>query len=548
VTGDFYVGVRQALTTNVGFSYQNEAPIRPGTFFFTSPVANGGAVAGDPSTLWNDFSATSSNFRLSIEAQIEVGSGVPNCVINTSPTNGATFVSRNVSITWGSGGGNPREYDIYFGTNATPPLVQANFCGNSYTPPTLLLPGTTYYWRVVAKNISGDAIGCTTYSFATAPVPPNDICQAPTPISACGAVLNGFTNNATTSLFNTTTLNNAVGDDGADDVFYSFVANASTHRVTVTPSPLDPTFNPAVQVYTVNCTAPTLVNRIATLNLRPAGFAESFTFNVTPGTPYLIRVYSSGAAGTEGRFTIALTTDGGWTGAASTAYGNPANWCDGAVPVATTNAIIRATPNQPVIALNTTALNLTVDAGATLTIPAGLTYTVLNNAGGGSLNGAGSVLGDGTLSLAAAASAIQNITGSPTVNNLLITNASPSPNGVNLTIGSSVRILNRMTFASSGRIANTGNIIFNSNAAGTASMGSLASAFYSGSGIVTQERYVGGSARWIFMGAPSSGAGVTVSQLSEANAVVSPVNNASLFWFQETDSSWTFDATSNNYV
>ncbi|HQE12365.1 MAG TPA: T9SS type A sorting domain-containing protein [Flavipsychrobacter sp.] len=58
--GDFYVGVRQTGTTNVGFAYQSESPIRANTFYFSSPVT---------STTWNDF-APNNPFRFMIEPKL----------------------------------------------------------------------------------------------------------------------------------------------------------------------------------------------------------------------------------------------------------------------------------------------------------------------------------------------------------------------------------------------------------------------------------------------------------------------------------------------
>jgi Secretion system C-terminal sorting domain/CARDB len=58
--GDFFVGVKQTGTTNVGFAYQAETPIRSQTFYFTSP---GGG------TTWTDFSPSNS-FRFMIEPKL----------------------------------------------------------------------------------------------------------------------------------------------------------------------------------------------------------------------------------------------------------------------------------------------------------------------------------------------------------------------------------------------------------------------------------------------------------------------------------------------
>lgn len=81
VNGDFYVGVRQTGTVNVSFSYQTENPIRPQTFYYTSP--SGG-------TTWTDF-APNSSFRFMIEPRLTLANDVGPSIIN-EPTTGANSI------------------------------------------------------------------------------------------------------------------------------------------------------------------------------------------------------------------------------------------------------------------------------------------------------------------------------------------------------------------------------------------------------------------------------------------------------------------------
>src|SRR4029079_9859726 len=82
------------------------------------------------------------------------------------------------------------KYDIYFGTTPNPPLLVADAStsqsgaqpgqplldtgsvddGNpeSYTIKTTLLPGTTYYWRIVGKTMANITANGQTFSFTTA--------------------------------------------------------------------------------------------------------------------------------------------------------------------------------------------------------------------------------------------------------------------------------------------------------------------------------------------------------------------------------------------
>ncbi|MBL0355982.1 MAG: T9SS type A sorting domain-containing protein [Chitinophagaceae bacterium] len=72
ITDTFYIGVRQIGTTNIQFSYQNESPIRAGTFFFTSPTGN---------TVWTDF-APSNPFKFMIEPRLSIANDVGVSSIN----------------------------------------------------------------------------------------------------------------------------------------------------------------------------------------------------------------------------------------------------------------------------------------------------------------------------------------------------------------------------------------------------------------------------------------------------------------------------------
>ncbi|MBK8382789.1 MAG: hypothetical protein IPL16_13065 [Ignavibacteria bacterium] len=53
----FYVGIRQNSSTNVGFGFQNEIPVRSKSFFYSYP---------DTSNTWTDFSAAGANYKLDI--------------------------------------------------------------------------------------------------------------------------------------------------------------------------------------------------------------------------------------------------------------------------------------------------------------------------------------------------------------------------------------------------------------------------------------------------------------------------------------------------
>ena len=102
---------------------------------------------------------------------------IPNCVSNSSPSDGATeqAYDGSLNLSWDASA-NANSYDVYFGTlsdllGAGLPLVSNDQVGTSYTP-VGLNSSTTYYWKVVPSGTGGEASGCSTISFATQDVVP----------------------------------------------------------------------------------------------------------------------------------------------------------------------------------------------------------------------------------------------------------------------------------------------------------------------------------------------------------------------------------------
>jgi len=90
------------------------------------------------------------------------------CTILNIPANEESNVPYNQTLSWNTVVG-ATSYDVYFGTNPTAPaLVSAGQISTSYTSPYPLLPDTSYYWKIIAKNSGGEAANCPIYSFTTA--------------------------------------------------------------------------------------------------------------------------------------------------------------------------------------------------------------------------------------------------------------------------------------------------------------------------------------------------------------------------------------------
>jgi len=94
----------------------------------------------------------------------------PSVPWNPSPGIGATEVPIGADLVWNDGAsqcpGLTATYDIYFGATSPPPLDHDNGSSKIWDPGTLV-SGTTYYWRVVAKDANGSTSGAE-WHFTTA--------------------------------------------------------------------------------------------------------------------------------------------------------------------------------------------------------------------------------------------------------------------------------------------------------------------------------------------------------------------------------------------
>ncbi len=75
---------------------------------------------------------------------------------NPSPADGATDQPTSLTLSWSADGA--QKYDLYFGTSANPPLYKADLTTNQFSISNLQ-EGTTYYWKIVAKNQNGQTSG-----------------------------------------------------------------------------------------------------------------------------------------------------------------------------------------------------------------------------------------------------------------------------------------------------------------------------------------------------------------------------------------------------
>lgn len=88
----------------------------------------------------------------------------PPCLSTSAPATGSTTSYSTQKITWSSVSG-ATSYDVYFGTT-NPPAFAANQTALTYAP--ALAANTTYYWRIVPRNITGGSTECAINTLTTA--------------------------------------------------------------------------------------------------------------------------------------------------------------------------------------------------------------------------------------------------------------------------------------------------------------------------------------------------------------------------------------------
>jgi hypothetical protein len=223
-----------------------------------------------------------------------LGNPANNSLTNTLPTLNWNTVT------------NASTYDIYMGTTNPPATIAATVYGNSttsYTVPAALATGD-YYWYVAPRNSAGGPATCAanTRKFTAVGPPANDNCSGAVTLTVnpdfnCGVTTNGTTVAATQSVETAPTVN-AAGTN--DDVWYTFTATNSTHRITLS-NVTGIVTDMAMAIYSGSCGA--------LVHVQSSDPNTMNVFGLTPGQSYKIRVYTyTATVGSTASFTICVGT------------------------------------------------------------------------------------------------------------------------------------------------------------------------------------------------------------------------------------------------
>ncbi len=225
---------------------------------------------------------------------------------------------------------------------------------------------------------------------------------------------------------------------------------------------------------TLNLTAPT-VNGASYLWTGPNGFTSALqnptlTYNAVNAGVYTLQVTRGGCTSTAYTNVVSSTVAGQWTGSTSTDWSDSSNWCNGALPTASTNVLItEGATRMPSISDSAFCNNLTIAAGASVTV-----------AGSGTLNIAGTLTNNGTYAdngttAFTGTSGQQTFSGVTTFNNLTLNN-----NG-GLLLPAALVVKNNLTLIAGTLTANNFNISIRGSWINNASI----TAFAAGTGTVT---------------------------------------------------------------
>ena len=210
---------------------------------FSLPCTPGQTTWCDANNWFYDYFAAQFTSKWNASSEFQAFTPRPGGTpVNSSPANGAANVSTTVTLRWDGGNWN-HKYDVYLGTDplnltrvATDIVVGSPYTGQyeTWTVPSALSPGTTYYWRVVGKTAAegprAAALGLNlskpgpTWSFTTAGTapPPDPGGLSPfggTPVSLPGRIeAENFDNGGQNVAYFDTTAGNSGGKYRSTDV------------------------------------------------------------------------------------------------------------------------------------------------------------------------------------------------------------------------------------------------------------------------------------------------------------------------------------------
>lgn len=312
-----------------------------------------------------------------------------------------------------------------------------------------LISGNTYVLRTYTYS-SGAVSNFSLCLNITPPPPANDNCASAKPLVSCGApdsisLLSGATQSLAAG---------SCGGTAGDDVWYSFVADATTMYITTKGFG---GYDPVVEVRSGSCNG----TELDCVDLSGSDAFEDISVSfLTVGQTYYVRVYDYYNAPPTALmgFWIQVGPAGCWQGGNSSDWSDAGNWNNFSVPNScASNVVIPAgTPNAPAITTaNYTVGNVNIASGVNLTLT-GNNLNVCGNWAAGTGSNAVTV-GTGRVILQGTGS--QTITGNTRFESLTVNSVGGSYTNTGI-----VEIASRLR-PQSGTLTNSGTLHFLSTSA-----------------------------------------------------------------------------------
>jgi len=163
---DWYSSYSSSEQTNPYNSIADYYRVVRGGSWFSSAIDSSSDFRGGGSPTYTDGNL---GFRICRTVPYEGGKRPPLAPYNPSPSEEAVIWATAITLKWDSYEPNDDviTYDVYFDTNANPTTkVSSNQVENSLNRSNLSY-GTTYYWKVVAKDSKGATTEGPLWSFST---------------------------------------------------------------------------------------------------------------------------------------------------------------------------------------------------------------------------------------------------------------------------------------------------------------------------------------------------------------------------------------------
>jgi C1A family cysteine protease len=163
--------------------FTNESFLYPVPNDDIGPHETGRTYSSHDGTAWYDEAGDEDDIAIRLRTSSAPAPNNPPYAPSTpSPANHAAGVSTSAGLRWTGGdpdAGHVATYDVYFGTNATPPLVSDDQWGTTHDPGTLAY-NTTYYWQIIATDDHAASTPGPLWDFITSTSGEPDMTVSPT--------------------------------------------------------------------------------------------------------------------------------------------------------------------------------------------------------------------------------------------------------------------------------------------------------------------------------------------------------------------------------